>query len=245
MDMDRIAKYVNEKFKHAGSSMVILNQKKEMIAGLQDKMRDLMAGGKSEDEAFKEVVASLGGMEELTEALNGRHRTVYINRLKFHHSLWVIATIMLEALVCFLFLPFRQDAAGILPYSTNPTLALSMFLGPMLLAIAVYPLVCGIVCAKRPQQAQLVAFNFRKFLTFALIGWLTISLFLFAVNMAFPPHYADEYMYLHDTPFVLGPFDIGIGVVFWFIYPVMVLLTWPISILIYNLLFKSKRYLAE
>ena len=246
--MDRVVQYINEKFKHAGKSKAVLNQKEELIASLHDKVTDLMAQGKTEDDAFREAVTSLDGLEELTEALGGRSRMVYINRLKFHHSLLVFAVITLEILACYLFLPFRQDASCILPDSTNPLLALSMFLGPVLLAVVAYPLICAILCMRKPQQARLVAFDFRKLMTGALIGWLAFSLFLFAVNVAFPPHYRLEYIFLHETastPFVLGPFDFGIGIVFWFFYPMIGIFAWPVSILIYNLLFKNKRYLVK
>jgi hypothetical protein len=252
MGMEKIEKYVNDK--------EVQNQKEELIAGLHDRMRDAMTSGKTEQEAFNEAVASLSGLEELAVALDGKRRTVYINRLNFHHSLITFAIIALVILACGVYI--RMDYQPVVKaqllrahdvmypfiYNLQPMFVALYGLAIALFITLVWPVARGIMRLLNPARTQRIAFDFGKSLAVALVGWLAISVLLLGVNAGYPPHYEPEILSLLNVPrgpWVFGPFDIGLDVIFWFIYPVIVIFTWPISILIYNLLLKNKRYLVK
>lgn len=250
--MERVAKYVNEKFKYAGNSREVQNQKEELIASLHDKIHDMMAQGKSEDEAFADAVFSMGSLEELTEALDGRRRTVYVNRLNFHHGLLVFAAIALEILAFGAYSlpkywPILSNAQTA-SYIIQQVSAMFIGLGIAVFSVAIWPLVCGILYRSNPVKAEQVVFDFKKRITVALVGWLAISLGLALVNFAFPAYTDLEANNVLDRllAVVTDPAqDMPIKMIYWFIFPMIGVSNWPISILIYNLLFKNKRYLAK
>lgn len=231
--MERVVKYVNEKFRNAGHSKEVQNQKEELIADLHDKIHEAMSRGKSEDEAFNGAVASLGEMEELTEALNGKRRTVYINRLNFHHSLLTFGLIALAILGCgaFYLAGWLTDRHGQqswhdMPYfDTHTAIVIFIGLGIALFAMAIWPLVCGIIYGTNPGKVKQLESGFRQRITVAMVGWLAVSLGLTFINMA--------------------PIEKAAGPVIWFIWPLIAITDWPISVVIYNILFKREKYLVK
>lgn len=176
-----------------------------------------MSRGKTEDEAFMEAVGSLDGLEELTEELSGKRRRLYVNRLYFRHCLLVCAVVALEVLA-WLAASWAGATGGMKPGILD--------LGVLVLAaVAFCPIVSGIICKKNPDKAERVEFDFRRCITIALFGWLALSLGLAIFNVAT----------LANMP---------VGVV-WFHLPVIGISNWPVSILFYNILYKSKRYEAK
>jgi hypothetical protein len=231
--MERVIKFVNEQFKHAGNSREVQNQKEELIASLHDKIFDAMSRGKSEDKAFDDAMHSLGSMEELTEELSGKRRTVYVNRLNFDHSLIAFGLIMLEIRACgayylmgWVTCPSGQQSWLDMPYFDTHTVIVTFIgIGIALFATTIYPLVCGIIYRKNPGKVKQVEFDFHKRITIAFIGWLAVLLGLAIINMA--------------------PIPKDAGPVIWFIWPMIGVANWPLSLVVYNKLFKSRRYVAE
>lgn len=58
----RIGEYVEELFAGAPSGKYSSEIKEELLANLNDKYNDLIAGGKSEDEAYSSVISSIGDL---------------------------------------------------------------------------------------------------------------------------------------------------------------------------------------
>jgi len=67
--MEKIRNYVNELFEDAPKNRKVRELKEEIIYNLEEKYDDLINDGKTEREAFKEVVASIGNIDELIEDL--------------------------------------------------------------------------------------------------------------------------------------------------------------------------------
>lgn len=217
--MERVIKYVNEKFKYSGNTIEVQNQKEELIASLHDKIYDVMSKGKTEDDAFKEAVASLDELAELTEALDGRHRKLYVNRLNFHHGLITFAVIALELLAgIVLFLLGKSN--GI---EADTSAVVGMFVA--LFVMVIISLVYSFIFVSNPKKTDRVEFNFRKAFTASIIGWLALSILLTIINIATLP--------LMDEK------------VIWFIWPMIGISNWPIALIIYNILYKSKKYIVH
>ena len=231
--MDRVVKYVNAKLKHAGHTKEVQSQKEELVTGLREKITDAMSHGKTESEAFNEAVASLDGMEELTEALNRKRSTVYVNRLNFHHSLMTFGLIALEILACgcyyligWLTLPPGQQSWLDMPYFDLETVVGTFVgLGIVLSATTICPLIRGILYRVNPGKVKLVEFNFKQKLRDASVGLLVIFIALTIINVA--------------------PIEKFAGPMIWFIWPLIGATNWPISVIIYDRLFKNERYMEK
>lgn len=233
--MDRVIKYVNEKFKHAGHSKEAHSQREELIAGLHDKISDAMSKGKSEDEAFRDAIASLDGLEELTQVLNAKRRTVYINKLRFHHSLLTFGLIALEILICgAYYLANWRSLPGdvvMMSYRDMPCFGMGM-INPVLIILAIalfattiYPLVRGILYRRNTRKVEQVELGLRQSMTVAVLGWLVVTLVLTVWNIA---------------PMI----EKNLGPAIWFQWPALAMAGWPLSVLIYGWLYKRRRYLA-
>lgn len=66
---EKVTKYVDHLFGEIQSSQQISELKEEIIGNLIEKIIDLMVSGKSEEEAFKDAVASIGDISELMDSL--------------------------------------------------------------------------------------------------------------------------------------------------------------------------------
>ena len=67
--MDKIRQYVEEIFEQAPKTNRAFELKEEIIANSNDKYNDLLAQGKTPEEAFKQVVAGIGDMNEFIDVL--------------------------------------------------------------------------------------------------------------------------------------------------------------------------------
>lgn len=63
--MEKLRKYVDELFKDSPQTKKTKELKEEMLLDLEEKYSDLIESGKKETEAFKEVVAGIGDVDEL------------------------------------------------------------------------------------------------------------------------------------------------------------------------------------
>lgn len=67
--MNKIKNYVEELFKDVKKTRKSEELKEELIADLEEKYRDLKESGKTEKEAYNEVIAGIGEVDELLEEL--------------------------------------------------------------------------------------------------------------------------------------------------------------------------------
>lgn len=63
--MEKIRNYINELFEKTPKTKKVVDFKEELIADLQEKYEDLIENGKSEKEAYKEVIVGIGDIDEL------------------------------------------------------------------------------------------------------------------------------------------------------------------------------------
>lgn len=62
---DKIRKHVNELFENAPNTKRAYDLKDEIISNANDKYNDLMSEGKSEEEAYNQVIQEIGNVDEL------------------------------------------------------------------------------------------------------------------------------------------------------------------------------------
>jgi hypothetical protein len=218
--MERVVKYVNDIFKQAGNSAEVKNQKEELIASLHDRIYDAMASGKSEDQAFDHAVSKLGDLSELTELLDGSHRTIFVNRLSLHQGLIAYAIIVLELVISgglYMALPMSGK-------SPDAQQAMLMSLACALVASSIWPIAAAFAYYKKPNRVEKSEFNFRKQITIALVVSLAVSIAVIFINLKVIAFTAD--------------------LAIWFWWPVLGIANWPLSLFIYNWLYKMKRYEA-
>lgn len=67
--MNKIKNYVEELFKDVKKTRKSEELKEELIADLEEKYKDLKESGKTEKEAYNEVIAGIGEVDELLEEL--------------------------------------------------------------------------------------------------------------------------------------------------------------------------------
>lgn len=66
---DKIRKYVNELFENAPNTKRAYDLKDEIISNANDKYNDLISEGKSEEEAYSQVIQEIGNVDELINEL--------------------------------------------------------------------------------------------------------------------------------------------------------------------------------
>lgn len=114
--MDRIDSYIQEAFAKFRDVPEIQAQKEEMADHLRDRIRDAIAGGKSEKEAFDSVTSTVGdSMSDLEQTLaeflrpefrNGERpkpktKGIYINFYRYHRAMMLLFAQILFTLTIF------------------------------------------------------------------------------------------------------------------------------------------------
>lgn len=66
---DKIRKHVNELFENAPNTKRAYDLKDEIISNANDKYNDLISEGKSEEEAYNQVIQEIGNVDELINEL--------------------------------------------------------------------------------------------------------------------------------------------------------------------------------
>lgn len=74
--MEKIRNYVNELFEDAPKTRKVKELKEEIIINLEEKFADLLSEGKKESEAYREVVSSIGNIDELLGDMSGEQEVV-------------------------------------------------------------------------------------------------------------------------------------------------------------------------
>jgi len=130
--MDRIDSYIHEAFAKFQDVPEIRAQKEEMADHLRDRIRDAIAGGKSEKEAFDSVTRTVGeSMPDLEQTLaeflrkefrNGekpkpKTKEIYINFYRYHRAMMLLFAQILFTLLVLMMCEFILHRIDI-----NPTL---------------------------------------------------------------------------------------------------------------------------
>ncbi len=68
--MDKVKNYVEELFNNTPKTSRVLDLKNELIMDLSEKYDDLIKDGKKESDAYKEVISSIGEIDELISSIN-------------------------------------------------------------------------------------------------------------------------------------------------------------------------------
>lgn len=71
--IQKLRAYINRSFENVPKTKKSIEMQEELIANLIEKYNDQCAQGKSEEEAYNFVIASIGDLSELTEGLKERH----------------------------------------------------------------------------------------------------------------------------------------------------------------------------
>lgn len=100
---ERIKKYVDNLFSDIHETKQLRELKEEICANLLEKVNDYLAGGDSEDTAFKKAVSNLGDMSELVASLKKASETrssEEMTRTKFDRT-HVIGYVVASAILLF------------------------------------------------------------------------------------------------------------------------------------------------
>lgn len=68
--MEKLEKYINELFQDAPKTKKVRELKDELTCDLEEKYKDLIKDGKSEQVAYREVISGIGDIEELLSTLS-------------------------------------------------------------------------------------------------------------------------------------------------------------------------------
>ena len=71
--IQKLRAYINRSFENVPKTKKSIEMQEELIANLIEKYNDQCAQGKTEEEAYNFVIASIGDLSELTEGLKERH----------------------------------------------------------------------------------------------------------------------------------------------------------------------------
>ena len=77
--MEKLKKYIEDLFKDYPKTKKTRELKEELLADLSEKYNDLINDGKSEIDAYQEIIASIGDIDEIIETLPDQKNTTISN----------------------------------------------------------------------------------------------------------------------------------------------------------------------
>lgn len=210
--MSVINDYLNGVKRRYPDTEAVREQIEELRDTLHLKTEDLQAQGKTYDEAAREAIESIGDVTPLFDEVSGNVRTVYINRLRKNNALASSALLYVVFITMWVLvlLTTWDYLAGAFVFS-----AFILFFG-----LGIWVLITAISYKREPKKTALVEFSYRKQMRMALFGWLSLSIFLFVINLMTPSSV-------------------------WFFYPFIGIANWPLSIFIYHKQLTGGRYDAQ
>src|SRR5574344_1249784 len=69
--MEKVKNYIEDLFENAPKKKSIIDLKKELICDMKEKYSDLIKEGKSDKDAYQEVITSIGNVDELISSHKG------------------------------------------------------------------------------------------------------------------------------------------------------------------------------
>lgn len=208
--MSVINDYLTHLKKQYPDTKAVNEQLEELRDTLHIKTEEYQSQGYGYDEAAHAAMTSLGDVTPLLDEVSGRVKSVFINRLNRNNALYISVIILGELML------------GWLGYSlfTGKHVPFGSFivsLAALLLGIGIWVAITFITQHQEPDKTAVVDYPFKKLIKMALIGWVVISVLLFAANML-------------------------IGAPVWFMWPVIGIANWPVNIYLYHRQLTGGRY---
>lgn len=79
--MEKLKKYIEDLFKEYPKTKKTRELKEELLADLSEKYNDLIKEGKSENDAYQEIISSIGDIDEIINTLNEQKNTTITNNI--------------------------------------------------------------------------------------------------------------------------------------------------------------------
>jgi len=208
--MSVISDYLSALKRQYPNTQAVNEQLEELRDTLHIKTEEYQSEGLNYDDAAKAAIDSLGDVTPLLEEVAGNVKQVYVNRLNKSNAILCTVIILSEFMVAWLGYSLFTGMPVPLDYFSFTLLIL-------LIGISIWPIITVVQYRKEPDKISTVEMPFRKNMRTAILGWLSISIFLFCVNWI-------------------------VGAPAWFQWPVIGIATWPINIFLYHRQFMGSRY---
>lgn len=208
--MSVISDYLSKLKRQYPNTQDVQEQLEELRDTLHFKTEEYQSQGLNYNDAAMAAIDSLGDVSPLLEEVAGNVKNVYVNRLNKNNAILCTLIILGEFMLAWL-------GYSLVTHNAVPFGYFSVTLLILLISISIWPIITVIQYRKEHDKISVVEMPFRKLIRTALIGWLSISAFLFAVNCM-------------------------VGIPVWFPWPVIGIATWPINILLYHRQLMSGRY---
>lgn len=164
--------FVRGLFRGVAETPRIAEQREEIETHIIDRVADGVARGLKHDKAFSEAVDSLGNLDELIETIIGLKKSIYVTKANF---LMLAGGLFYGTLYMALVGLWLADR-GFGVHSLWVAL-------PGWLGFAIPALIGYLDYRKKPRATALVARNVSGSIRSSLIGWATISVSCWIVNI--------------------------------------------------------------
>ena len=214
--MGIINDYLNRIEKRYPATQEVREQIEELRDTLHMKTEELQAQGIPYDAASKRAVEELGDVTPLLDQVAGNMRTVYISRLARSNAIadsFAIFGTYLFGWLMFLLSTRHEGYEFVLPFL--------ILTGLVVVCLGIWPLTAHLNYCRQPDKVDVITMRFRRHMKIALSSWLGITVVLAIINI----------------PMLWSGFS---GV--WFIWPMVGIANWPISIWLYHRQLISGRY---
>jgi len=180
--MEAIKYYVKGAFQGVAETPQVLEQQEELIADLTAKVADLVAEGKSEEEALGMAIASVGDLSALVSEFGPAENvpvpvpiaTVYANRLDLHVVTVSLGIGMAVMIAC--------TGLGAMVHAIEPGAALSLFGA---LAVGAWWLRMAYKRYRaEPDAVEIRQLEYKARFRQALLVWVGVCFAAFVLNMA-------------------------------------------------------------
>lgn len=208
--MSVISDYLSKLKRQYPNTQDVQEQLEELRDTLHIKTEEYQSQGLNYNDAAKAAIDSLGDVTPLLEEVAGNVKNVYVNRLNKSNAILCTLIILGEFMMAWL-------GYSLITGMHVPIGYFSVSLLIILISTSVWPIISMIQYRKNADKISVVEMPFRKLMRTALIGWLSISAFLFVVNVL-------------------------VGIPIWFPWPVIGIATWPVNIFLYHRQLMGGRY---
>ncbi len=209
--MSVISDYLSGLKRQYPGTQAVNEQLEELRDTLHIKTEEYQSKGYNYDEAARAAIDSLGDVSPLLDEVAGNIKNVYVNKLNKNNAILSTIIILAEFLLGWLVFYVVSGTSGLYKEFLYSLLAL-------LIGICIWPAIAYMQYRKEPGKISVLEMPFRKLMRTALIGWLSLSVILFAVNM-----------FTNDS-------------VIWFVWPVIGISNWPVNIYLYHRQLTGGRY---
>ena len=190
---------------------------REQIEELRDtlhlKTEEYQSMGRTYNEAVSEAIESMGDLSSLLDQVSGNTRSVYINRLNRDNTFYCVFAIIMAYLLGWLAYLLSADMGGYMYIAGFVTVGVLLCI-----VLGMWLMVINILYKRQKDKIRTVMMPYKKLMRVTLFVWCGLSLMLFIIDM----------VNLYDG--------------MWFMWPVLGIANWPISIWMYHRLLTSGKY---